>query len=473
MDPTRITPIILAAALALPSSLSASGGWYDVEPPHSLAGDLDRLPAKSLGAIILELRAETTPAADAEMNTRLPGGFLDRIGKDQPDVLAAEIDQLVLRARRDYQSNKEWLPVLYDVRDAITSKGAKTESRKAYCADRIAGNVKFADGGNSAPYLDDDAMVPHILYQKGAEGFTVEYPEGKIIDLGTEFAVDVPPGGGASRFGVFRGEIECRPNGNPGHAFRLLEGHAAMVEKGETRSIPFDKTEFVRELPSREFSWNLETEPGTRVSWSFDVSHLIYKPGTYLAICKTLGGSHRVRVARARLVLDGVTAVAEAPQVALLPFDRILGQDNAYRLTIPEQAYRRGKWSLHLEAWIQNSAAQPASAAKASGILMFEEGLVSEASAADFVGTWEYLHDGNVYRRSFLLDGSSRLTINGEPYAGFQDSRWLVREGNLILSLRDDDGSWFEETHCLRNHDTLIFINRPYRNALRLDCPQT
>jgi ferric-dicitrate binding protein FerR (iron transport regulator) len=330
----------------------------------------------------------------------------------------------------------------------------------------LEGPASFAATGANALQLAYGKLVADV--PRGAEGFTVDYPDGEIIDLGTEFAAEVDRGTAAARFGVFRGEIECRPDKTPENAFRLLEGHAVLLEDGEAHSIPFNHSEFVRELPSREFSWEIGRDQIDRTTWEFDVSHLIYKPGSYRVICKLLNGSRTVRISGARLFRDDGIPAGEDLHEAILPEVRSLSEGNAYNLAVSPAHYRRGRWTLRMEARIDPEGSR-AGHAPSSGIMLFEEGLVSNALAGDFIGTWEYLHDGKVFRRSFLPDGSASLTIDGASYRGFDDSRWRVDGGNLVLSLQDWSGSWFEETHCLRNRDTLIFINRPYRNATRLD----
>jgi hypothetical protein len=98
-----------------------------------------------------------------------------------------------------------------------------------------------------------------------------------------------------------------------------------------------------------------------------------------------------------------------------------------------------------------------------SGIVQFEEGLVSGASDRDFIGSWSYNHLGARYIRQFHLDGSASLVMNGvlqlEASTG---SRWRVEDGVLLVRWADH---YYEESHVLRDRDTLIFINQPYSNA--------
>lgn len=171
--PRLLFALTLAACLGLAPSLRGSGGWFDMEPPHSLEGDLDRLPAKSLGAIILELRAEqASGAAGEDANAQLPEGFFARIGQEKPATLAGEIDRLVARARRHYEENRDWLPALYDIRDAIVAPGVPDGLRRAYCEKRAAELPAFTATGEPASFAPGDPLRPHLLYLQGAAQFS-------------------------------------------------------------------------------------------------------------------------------------------------------------------------------------------------------------------------------------------------------------------------------------------------------------
>ena len=95
---------------------------------------------------------------------------------------------------------------------------------------------------------------------------------------------------------------------------------------------------------------------------------------------------------------------------------------------------------------------------------MFENGGALDAAKEDFMGAWDYVHDGNRYRRMFHPDGSCSLWVNDTPSDYFQDATWEVRGGILRVNF---PASTLSEEHLLRDGNSLLFINQPYRNARR------
>jgi hypothetical protein len=323
----------------------------------------------------------------------------------------------------------------------------------------LEGPVEFEVSGANSMRLKYGKLVADV--PKGAEGFNVIYPNGEVIDHGTEFGMDVARDGKSTTCGVFRGEIECRPQRVASRSFRLLEDHAAFIDDGKVLSVPFDRSNFVRDLPSREFAWEIRPSASSSHMWSFDVSHLIYKSGRYLMICKWLSGDSRIDIGDARLFFND-KLVAEDSHQGAVSGSFTETTDPTYNLIVPDAMYRQGKWELRV------SARMAPMNGSAAGTILFEEGLVFRAAPQDFIGTWEYLHDGQVFQRTFNEDGSARLTVDGKLYSLYADSRWHIEDGSLVLEVRDGNGSRIQETHILRNADTLIFTNRPYRNAVRV-----
>lgn len=291
----------------------------------------------------------------------------------------------------------------------------------------------------------------------GAEGFTVEWADGKVVDLGTEFAIDVPRGEGQTEVGVFRGEVRVLPGDRPetggaplftGHAVRLSGGNASGL-----RSIPFDQDRFIRQMPSRELPWFYH---GGNAALVWDVSHLVWSPGERLAVFKWMSGPEAITLRKVELLLDGAVVAADEHPCSIGDLSNTVG--NVYRLPVSPGQWRRGTWTLR--AWPE--AGKPG--ASAEGILMFEDGAALAASATDFSGTWEYVHDGRFYRRAFHADGTCTLWVDGEPSDYFKDATWKVDGGILRVSF---PASVLTEQHLLRDRQSLLFINQPYRNAKR------
>lgn len=180
MATTRSFPlnfVICLCALCAAPRLPASGGWFDESPTPLLVDELDRLPAKTLGEILLETVekgkfeiaeiVEIDAVSDDEIKD-----VIDKIGKEKPEVLASEIDKLVMKARLQYVLKGGVLNVLYDIRDAITSKGPTDEQRKKYCTARLNEGTRREDDAEPATYAAGNPMRAHLLYQRGAMAFT-------------------------------------------------------------------------------------------------------------------------------------------------------------------------------------------------------------------------------------------------------------------------------------------------------------
>ncbi|MCW1924323.1 FecR family protein [Luteolibacter arcticus] len=326
----------------------------------------------------------------------------------------------------------------------------------------IEGPASFRVLGSNALNLSRGRLVADV--PKGAEGFTVEYPDGTIVDLGTEFGVEVMAGGRSANFGVFRGEIEYHPRHGSGRKVLLRENHAVTAEDGEVVSVPFQLEKFTRRLPSREFAWQLSDSSRGEVL-EYDVSHLIWHPGRYRAICKWMTGARGFAIAGAELLLDGklVARDRHAGFAGVVPRT----QANSYDLVVPDHAYHRGHWTLRVHGGLDSKPV--ASPDSSSGVVLLEDGLALSAAESDFTGTWEYMHDGKVFRRTFAPGGTASLTIDGEPYIGFETATWTAAEGYLHLDVPTGGSSRTDELHFLRDARTLVFVNLPYRDARRVD----
>lgn len=324
----------------------------------------------------------------------------------------------------------------------------------------LEGPAEFQIMGENALRLTRGKLVADV--PKGAEGFSVSYQDGEIVDLGTEFGVEVATNGRSANFGVFRGEIEFHPGNDADQAIHLLENHAMLAENGSTISVPFNQEKFTRKLPSREFAWEIKGTAADLTVLKYDISHLIWKPGHYRTICKWMTGRDGLIIEGAELLLDG-HLIAQDLHPGFTGNSNST-RNNSYDLVISPDAYRRGRWTLRIHARVDRKIEPNADS---TGVVLFEEGLALHAEAADFLGTWEYLHDGKVFRRTFLSDQSAAMTIDGQTYDGYATSHWEVENGSLILSIQEN-GEWIQEIHVLRNPGTLLFVNRPYRNAVRL-----
>jgi hypothetical protein len=122
-----------------------------------------------------------------------------------------------------------------------------------------SGVILTLEAPASFTLLDDDGMridagrvAAHV--PQAATGFRVEIPNGTVIDLGTDFAVEAVQGE-KSEVHVFKGEVEIHLSGakavgaNPLH---LSTGEAAKIDflTGMPAGIDLDEQRFLRELDS-------------------------------------------------------------------------------------------------------------------------------------------------------------------------------------------------------------------------------
>lgn len=300
------------------------------------------------------------------------------------------------------------------------------------------------------------ALVP-----KGAEGFRVDYANGSVVDLGTEFAMDAKSDG-STELGVFQGKVELHL---PGDAPRPILADQALIHQpsaGERlQAIPLDREKFIRQLPSRDFRWEI-TSPGAR-EVTFDVSHLIWKGSNYCALVKWIGGTAPVRVSHVRLELDGRTMASDIhPGFTGLTADSL---NNLFRLNLPQTAFRSGRWTLH--ATLDPQSPPDGGNPGAVGIVQLEEGMVTTATAMDFIGSWTYSYLGQKIIREFHADGRITIKHDGVLQQGaFHNGRWTVENGVLRASIPNKN--MFEE-HILRDRKTLVFVNTTYGNAVKMD----
>lgn len=92
-----------------------------------------------------------------------------------------------------------------------------------------------------------------------AIGFELRSPEGRIIDLGTEFGMTVHPDGQSEVY-VFEGEIEAYPQG--GNKVHLTQAQGASLNKTGLHKADAPNSEYVRTI-------HAPAPPPTAVVWDF------------------------------------------------------------------------------------------------------------------------------------------------------------------------------------------------------------
>lgn len=329
----------------------------------------------------------------------------------------------------------------------------------------VEGPADLTVTGNNTARLDAGRMVAAV--PKGAEGFTVDYAGGKVVDLGTEFGLDLTAAG-KTELGVFEGEVELHRPDSP--VLSLLKNQAVVLEPGakeakdEVSAIPLNRDKFVRQIPNRDFRWEVNSAGPMQVE--FDVSHLVWKGGSYRALFKWMQGGDAVRVRKVELCRDGMPVVMSSHEGVTGELAYV--RDNLVELDLAQKQFQRGRWTLRatLEAYPRTAAVLRLNPPYRSlGIMQFEEGLVSKATAADFIGRWEYRYAGAKFVRQINADGTIAFFKDGKiDPSGFPGGTWKVEQGVLRLM---DPVRKLHEDHVLRDRDTLIFVSQPYDYAHR------
>lgn len=297
----------------------------------------------------------------------------------------------------------------------------------------------------------------------GAEGFQINYDGGKIIDLGTEFALNLQPDK-SPEFGVFDGKIEIHRTGKK--PVVLHENQAARQsydpQEEDLQAIPFNRDDYIRDLPQRDFAW--EVSSSSLEERVFDVSHLVWKPSSYKAVFRWINGNDGITVSNVELRHNG-RVVASDSHIGTCG---ILAktEDSIFSLDLNENEFKSGKWTLHATLQMLPRTKYVTGERMSSGVLQFEEGLVNSAKAEDFIGDWSYRHLGVNYVRRFHSDGTVDLLVDGVlSNISFVGSTWKVHDGMLRITIPELQ---IYEDHVLRDHNTLIFVNRPYENATKV-----
>lgn len=332
----------------------------------------------------------------------------------------------------------------------------------------------------------------------GAQGFTLDSPVDKVIDHGTRFAMQVGRADGKTTLGVLSGVVDLQTKDE---TVRLYTDYAVEHGQDGVVSIPFERDHFVTQLPSAEIPWDLDGMPfKTPRTLRVTLPPIMGIPGDLQIIFKRLTGFHTIDLRHVTLLHNG-QPVARAPGAKRrlgLPHNT---QNNIVTMAVPADAAADGLWELEMEMSCDDTphfpppnspppSGPPTSmpngsinangnallSTLAQGVMLVNKG-VFKAEPADFVGRWEYSHNGHVYVREFLPDGRFALYGDGKVLTRPDDGHWSVSE-NILTVVGGKKAKWETHmlqnrntTHMLRDRNTLVFLNTPYRNARRMADP--
>ncbi len=322
----------------------------------------------------------------------------------------------------------------------------------------LQGATDFKVRDMNSGLLTSGRLVAHVPPE--VRGFTVDYGTGRVIDLGTEFGLARHEG--RIDLSVFDGLVEMHlPDGT---SRKLSEGDSLRYDEAAetvTTGLPGDAPEFVRKLPDKELSWELDTSVTSTIE--FDVTTMITKPGKYMAIFKKMGGAEVLCLAEVELLLDGKRVLSEARQLYVRTNTN--PKFNSCVFDLKGEDFAPGRWTVRAttvaDASLENGST------RMNGIFLLEQGMVFDAQPEHFIGRWSYHFDGKHFVREFHKDGSVTLEVNGTGgHVYFVDSKWTVKNGVLEADL---PAVPVHEYHVLRDPKTLIFTSNPYENAVKIE----
>ncbi|MDR2980958.1 MAG: FecR family protein [Puniceicoccales bacterium] len=320
---------------------------------------------------------------------------------------------------------------------------------------------------NSCRLLRGKAVVD---VPDSAKGFVMEGPRDRIIDYGTRFAVDVAGDGERTLLGVLNGIVDLEHNNS---TVRLFTNYAIERQGEQIKSVPFDRSAFLTEMPTQEFFWNLNGLPFDEIrTLRFEVTPLVKTPGDIHVIFKWMSGENGLLVKNLRLERDGVAIVSSDERRRA---GRYIGYSygNMFPINLPSDTPLPGKWELVVEGTCtrNNNIQKEGDTATSEGIFSFEKGLLTNVTPEEVVGRWEFSHDNQTYIREFKSDGTATMTVDGKlrEIPPEITPQWTVKEGVVTIEFLNGGKAWIPEKMVLRDKNTLIFLSHPYRNAQRME----
>lgn len=212
------------------------------------------------GAFVREVRARLADVAADSAVARRGAGWPGRWGWGAAAALVlGAAAWWTLRPDAPEAQLGRMEAVSWDASQVSPKVGDRLESRRLQLASGLV-ELKFAQGATvivEGP-ADFEVLGPQHAFlhrgravtrmPKGAKGFILDSPRGRLIDQGTEFGVSVGPGGD-TEVHVLEGEVEAVPRGQPKQAVQLSVNQAARLTPQRVEQFAADAGGFITDLP--------------------------------------------------------------------------------------------------------------------------------------------------------------------------------------------------------------------------------
>lgn len=220
------------------------------------------LPRRSVPWLALAVAAGVAAVLAAAVNstsdedgTRQPtGAILAQVdpGSDAPAPKPAAVATVTLKSAVVWEGSETQAPLLsrVSVGDQLTfSSGTIELTFDTGAQVKVFGPASF-EVSSPLSILCSRGRVTTLVGESG-KGFTIDTPKARIVDLGTEFGVNISEAGDTEVV-VFQGSVDLSRNSAPGASRRLQQGDALMVgDAAEAqRVVAVDRNDFFPALDS-------------------------------------------------------------------------------------------------------------------------------------------------------------------------------------------------------------------------------
>lgn len=298
----------------------------------------------------------------------------------------------------------------------------------------------FSPGSNK----NINVSCADLFVVRGADAFAIFLPHGS----------STPP-----EISALQGSLQIESVEHRGKPVLTLPTNESVqyLPDGTLENIPYQGGRFFEKLPAHDPLWSISYDSSEKNTIEIDVSGLVWRPGKYRAVFKWLSGKDAMTIDKLQLYHHG-HLVSEDIHPGITGKHHIT-KNHLYDLYIPSSGFQTDQWKLiaHVAGVKRPNKSTPE---HSQGILYSDHQSSLKAAREDFVGSWEYTHQGKKFTRKLDADGSLEI-FGGVPN---NTGRWWIKDDIVFVTM---DRNSLTELHMLRDKKTLLFIDQPYQPALK------